>query len=63
MRDGALAIAPVDIVFRDARYAYVREGLESRDRVVTSALATVEEGVPLRTGAGDSAPAAAPELP
>lgn len=63
MRDGALAIAPVDIVFRDARHAYVREGIELQDRIVTSSLATVREGVPLRTAAGDPARAAAPEQP
>lgn len=48
MRDGALAIQPVDIVFRDADYAYIRGGLTASDRVVTSSLATIEEGVPLR---------------
>lgn len=67
MEDGKLAIRPVDVVLRDAQYAYVREGLSGGEQVVTSSLATVEEGVGLRTEevgqTGDKAPAAggAPE--
>ena len=48
MRDGRLAIEPVDIVFEDATHAYIRGGLVPEDRVVTSSLATVREGAPLR---------------
>lgn len=44
-----LRIAELDIVFRDAEYAYVRSGLETGDRVVKTGLATVSEGAPLRT--------------
>lgn len=63
MEDGQLAISPVDILFRDAEHAYIRDGLDAGDRVVTTDLATVEEGVGLRVrenggsaaGAGNAA--------
>lgn len=56
MVDGRLAIRPVDIVFRDDRHAYVREGLTADDAIVTTRLATVEEGLRLRLDDGtDSA--------
>jgi multidrug efflux pump subunit AcrA (membrane-fusion protein) len=48
MRDGRLAIQPVEIVFQDATHAYIGEGLADGDRVVTTSLATVKEGIPLR---------------
>lgn len=48
MRDGQLEIRPTEIVFRDAQHAYVREGLEEGDEVVTTTLATVAEGIGLR---------------
>lgn len=54
MRDGLLAIQPVDVVFQDAEFAYIASGLKDDDRVVTTSLATVKEGVPLRTGDEDS---------
>lgn len=58
MRDGQLVINELDIVFEDAEYAYVRDGLRADDRVVTSSLATVEEGIDLRLeeAAEDDAP-------
>lgn len=66
MRDGRLVINEVDIVFRDAEHAYIRSGLSEGDRVVTTNLATVKEGVKLRlkqNGTGpdesDSAPGGA----
>lgn len=62
---GKLAIRRVQTVFGNAEYAYVSEGLEEGDEVVTTALATVVEGRPLRRvtdaendsdeGAGDAA--------
>lgn len=58
MRDGRLAIQPVDIVLRDSQYAYIRDGLAADDQVVTTSLATVKAGVALRTG--DDAETAAP---
>ena len=48
MRDGLLAVQPVTIVFQDAEFAYVGEGLAADDRVVTTSLATVRDGIPLR---------------
>lgn len=48
MREGALAIQPVELVFQDAEFAYVGEGLAPGDQVVTTNLATVKEGIRLR---------------
>ncbi len=46
--DGVLRIRDVDIVFRDQDYVYIRSGLGVDDLVVTTNLATVLEGAPLR---------------
>lgn len=48
MKDNELEIRDTKIVFRDAQYAYVSEGLETGDQVVTTTLATVADGVQLR---------------
>jgi len=48
MKDNQLEIRPTDVVFRDAQYAYIRDGLETGDEVVTTTLATVADGVGLR---------------
>lgn len=48
MVDERLVIQPVSIVFQDETYAYVDEGLSEDDRVVTTRLATVREGLRLR---------------
>jgi RND family efflux transporter MFP subunit len=48
MTDGRLDIRRVEIVFQDADYAYIREGLSPSDRVVTTNLTTVVEGAGLR---------------
>lgn len=48
MNDGKLEIRELDILFKDADYAYVSKGLETGDQVVTTNLATVVEGSPLR---------------
>ncbi len=48
MEGDSLRIPDVEIVLRDARYAYVSAGLEAGDRIVTTDLATVAEGAPLR---------------
>ena len=48
MRDGELHIQEVEIVFQDARHAYVSGGLAPDDRVVTTNLATVKPGIRLR---------------
>ncbi|MCG6186745.1 efflux RND transporter periplasmic adaptor subunit [Maribellus maritimus] len=43
-----LQIRDVDIVFQDAEYAYVVSGLNDNEKVVTTNLSTVTEGVSLR---------------
>lgn len=48
MKDGKLDIRPIQIAFRDSRFAYVSEGLEDGERVVTTTLATVAQDAPLR---------------
>ncbi len=48
MIDGRLVIQPVSIVFQDESWAYIDEGLSADDRVVTTRLATVQEGLRLR---------------
>jgi len=58
MQENKLAIRNVDIVFRDAEYAYVRQGLEDGDEVVTTTLATVAEGIGLRKENGPNEPEA-----
>jgi hypothetical protein len=54
MRGGVLDIKPVDVVFRDADYEYIEDGIEAGDQVVITSLATVKEGVPLRLNQGPS---------
>lgn len=63
MADGRLAIRAVDIVFRDAEYAYIRSGLSAQDRIVTTSLATIEEGVRLRRKESGAASASTTGLP
>jgi len=48
MKDGELAIRDVTIRFQDAEHAYISDGLENGERVVTSHLSTVVEGADLR---------------
>jgi len=48
MEEGELQIRDVEIALRDAEYAYVTAGLADGDRIVTTDLATVVEGAPLR---------------
>lgn len=48
MKDGVLDVRKVKLAFKDTRYAYVQDGLEEGDTVVTSSLATVANGLPLR---------------
>ncbi len=60
MNGDHLAIRDVDIIFSDAEFAYIGDGLSAGDRVVTTSLATVREGVRLRLkSAPDTPPAAA----
>lgn len=48
MEDGKLRIQDVDIVFRDAQYAYISSGLSEESQVVATNLSTVSEGARLR---------------
>lgn len=50
MQDGRLDIRSVRIAFQDSQYAYVSDGLADGEDVVTTNLATVAQGVRLRTG-------------
>ncbi len=54
MEEGQLRIKDVDIVFRDAQYAYISSGLNDQDHVVTTNLSTVTDGAPLRLDGSDS---------
>jgi RND family efflux transporter MFP subunit len=49
---GVLRIRPVEVVFRDQEYAYIGAGLDEDDLVVTTNLATVVDGAPLRLEGG-----------
>ncbi len=55
MKDGKLNIRDVDILLRDAEYAYVTQGLDDGDQVVTTNLSTVAEGARLRVEPAESA--------
>lgn len=44
-----LEIREVTVAYRDATYAYISDGLEPGEQVVTTSLATVTNGLPLRT--------------
>lgn len=46
--NGKLEIRETVIDFRDAEYAYIREGVEDGEEVVTTTLATVADGIGLR---------------
>src|SRR6056297_2969132 len=50
MEKDSLRIRDVKIVFRDQQYAYISEGISEGDSVVTTNLATVVDGAPLRMG-------------
>ncbi|MBS3806188.1 MAG: efflux RND transporter periplasmic adaptor subunit [Bacteroidales bacterium] len=49
MEDKKLHIRDVEIVFRDDQYAYIQQGLNEGEKIVTTNLSTVVEGAPLRT--------------
>jgi RND family efflux transporter MFP subunit len=48
MQNQKLEIRTADIIFKDAKYAYVTNGLQDNDRVVITNLSTVIDGVDLR---------------
>lgn len=49
MEEGKLSIREPTILLKDADYAYISEGLTDGERIVTTNLSTVAEGIPLRT--------------
>jgi len=61
MEDGKLRIKDLDVVMRDAQYAYVSEGLNEDDKVVTTNLSTVTDGAPLRLEGASSENSATPD--
>lgn len=48
MEDEELHIKDVEVQFRDAQYAYIKDGLSEGERIVTTNLSTVTDGAPLR---------------
>lgn len=54
MEEGKLSIREVKILLTDAEYAYITEGLGAGDKVVTTNLSTVSEGISLRTEDNDT---------
>ena len=48
MKDDKLEIREAVVVFRDAEFAYIQDGLESGEEVVTTTLATVAPGIGLK---------------
>ena len=48
MDDGELSIRDVNIVLRDARFAYISDGLSSGEQIVTTNLTSPTDGAPLR---------------
>ncbi|QEG00443.1 Multidrug resistance protein MdtA precursor [Stieleria maiorica] len=58
MKDDVLEIRETEIVFRDAEYAYIRQGLADGEEVVVTTLATVADGIGLRKIDDASDPAA-----
>lgn len=46
---GELEIREVTVTYRDEAYAYISDGVKPGEQVVTTSLATVIEGLPLRT--------------
>lgn len=54
MADDQLQIRDVDILFNDANYAYISDGLNEADRVVITNLTTVVDGAALRVAESDT---------
>ncbi|WP_153557353.1 efflux RND transporter periplasmic adaptor subunit [Roseimaritima sediminicola] len=57
-KDDKLEIRAVEVLYRDARYAYIQSGLEDGEEVVITTLATVADGVGLRRVEPAAEPAA-----
>jgi RND family efflux transporter MFP subunit len=53
MEGGELQVKEVDVVLRDAEYAYIAGGLDDGAQVVTTNISTVVQGAPLRLQADE----------
>jgi RND family efflux transporter MFP subunit len=51
MDSGELRIRKADVLFSDHMHAYIRSGVDAGERVVTTSLATVVDGLPIREAA------------
>jgi RND family efflux transporter MFP subunit len=49
MEDGKLSIKEVEVLLTDNQYVYISKGLEGGEKVITTNLSTVAEGVAVRT--------------
>ncbi len=49
MKDGKLEIREVEVILTDDTYAYIRQGLENGEMIVTTNLSAITEGIELRT--------------
>ena len=54
MNDNSLDIRDVNVSFTDATYAYLSDGIEDGEQIVTTSLASVTQGAPLQLIDGDS---------
>lgn len=54
MKDGKLSIRNVEVLLTDSQYAYISQGIEENEKIVTTNLSTVTEGIRLRTETKDS---------
>lgn len=61
MEQEELSIRDIEIEFQDAEYAYITNGLNDQDQVITTNLATVTEGAPLQLANPDSISETTPE--
>ncbi len=57
MENSELKIRDVSILFEDSGYAYITEGVDEGDQIITTNLATVVEGTPVRLDGEDAAAA------
>ena len=52
--EGELSIREVEIILTDAKYAYISQGLEQGENIITTNLSVVSEGARLRTKAPET---------
>jgi len=62
LKDDKLEIRDCQVVFRDAAFAYINEGLDNDDEIVITTLATVAEGVGLKRIADQVKPESEPTI-